>query len=227
MGILQPKNIYFLACLLAVLCLSSIRSFPVYGKLDFIVLDDAPWWKPWRPMINRVLADGEQPILSDVITSTVLRAVFAQKSVLFIHMHDPRCRQIDLQKLVKINQSHLHFMSPGALLLLFHDSGISPEYGENSAKRKRKQRVSLRQILAEAATKIAAQRKKIKTENDPYRCIINLHPFPASWVPEETGHWSGEWASHPSLYYAFRGKHGNDMIRLLKGNPPGNCFVYF
>lgn len=221
----QLKNIYFLSCLFLVICLSGIRSCPVYGKLDFILLNEAPWWKPWRPMINRVLSGGEQPILSDVITSTVLRAVFAQRAVIF--RHDHRFNQIDLQKFVDMNQPEMHFMSPGALLLLFNDIKISPESGENVTGGGAKQFDGFRQILAATAMKISAQRKIIKTENYPYRCIINLHPFPASWVPDETGHWSGEWASRPSLYYAFRGKHGNDMIRLLKVNPLGNCFVYY
>ena len=32
--------------------LSAIRSPPIYGKLDFLLLDNKPWWPDWEIIIN-------------------------------------------------------------------------------------------------------------------------------------------------------------------------------
>ena len=78
-------------------------------------------------------------------------------------------------------------------------------------------------ILSDAARAVARIRA---TAQKPYRCLINLHDFPPSWVPRETGHWSPDWA-RPSLIYTFHGKHGKEMRQLLHKDPPENCTVYF
>ena len=58
-------------------CLSAVRSAPVYGKLDFITLPNNPWWPRWRPMIEAVYQEPEyKPIYTDVITRYVLENIF-------------------------------------------------------------------------------------------------------------------------------------------------------
>lgn len=66
----------FLICLLAVLALSTVRSGPVYGKTDFILVDSSIWWKEWKPMITELYGGNYQKIFTDPMTQTVLRNVF-------------------------------------------------------------------------------------------------------------------------------------------------------
>ena len=58
--------------------IGSIRSGPVYGKLDFILVETRPWWNEWRPMIENLMKQKGKPIYSDALTSNVLNGVFNQ-----------------------------------------------------------------------------------------------------------------------------------------------------
>lgn len=214
------RKFFFLLCLLCIVVLSSVRSRPVYGKLDFLLVDGHPWWRPWQPMIEQVLQDGNTPILSDMATSTVLRAVFAQKAVSFRFVR--RYSHLDVDTLVEMNQGEKKNFPAGALVLLLDlenrklsSDATYPkqaEEGDNS---------SIVQLLAETARAMADRPGK-----HPYRCLINLHGFTPSWVPIETGHWSPQWAD-TARFYEFRGRHGKEMESLLMDNPPENCTVYF
>jgi len=77
----KGRTLYFVVCLLVVCFLGSIRSAPVWGKLDFILLDSRPWWPAWKPMVVKVLGQGDRPVYTDPITSTVFKGVFGQKTV--------------------------------------------------------------------------------------------------------------------------------------------------
>ncbi len=212
---------YFLCCLLAVVVLASIRSHPVYGKLDFYLLDGCPWWKSWRPMIEQTLADSStRPILSDMITDTVFRAVFAQPSPGF--RNDRLFSHIRVERFEKMNRIQSRLEPVGALLLLIGNrkSGAG---GKSHKSVCSEQRQYILTILTDAAREEALWRNNATS---PYRCIINIHDFTPSWVPVETHHWSPDWA-RPSLIYTFRGKHGKEMRQLLRREPPENCTVYF
>lgn len=212
------QKIYFVVCLFFIIGLSSIRSPFVYGKLDFILLDGRPWWKPWRPMIEEVLQAGEQPILTDFITSTVLRAVFAQKAVSFRYAH--YLAQIDVEELSSLNIEQRRLVPLGVLFLLLDD-----ELYSTSDKQAGEENRLIKEIMLDVAT--AAAEKPGKEEKEYlYRCLINLHGFIPSWVPTETGHWPLQWAE-PSLLYEFKGVRGEEMKQLLRDDPPGNCPVYF
>ena len=203
---------YFFCCLLAVVFLASIRSHPVYGKLDFYLLDGCPWWKSWRPMIEQTLADtSTRPILSDIITDTVFRVVFAQPSPGF--RNDRLFSHIRVERFVKMNRIRSRMEPVGALFLLLAN--------RKSAAGSELQNIIT--ILTDVAREEALWRKKTPP---PYRCIINIHDFTPSWVPVETRHWSPDWA-RPSLIYTFRGKHGKEMRQLLRREPLENCTVYF
>lgn len=109
------KNIYFLACLVLIFGLGSIRSSPVFGKLDFLFLPGRPWQDPWHTMIEDVVAQEEKPIVSDIITSTVFRAVFVQKAVAFRFTR--RYSRIDIARLEAENAQQRRAAGPLLLLL--------------------------------------------------------------------------------------------------------------
>ncbi len=205
------KNIYFLACLVVIFGLGTIRSSPVFGKLDFLLLPGRPWQDSWHSMIEEVVVQGEKPIVSDIITSTVFRAVFAQKAVAFRFTR--RYSRIDIASLETENAQQRRAIGP-LLLLLGNEQGVHQDSGGHP----------ITQLLIGAA---AAEKKAANVgERNPYRCLINLRSFPSSWVSEETGHWSWKW-SEPSMIYEFKGMRGKDMEQLLRDNPPENCTVYF
>ncbi len=204
------RKVYFFTCLVCLIGLSSVRSPPVYGKLDFLLLDGHPWWRPWHAMIEQVIAQGEQPIITDLATSTVLRAVFAQKTVAF--RGNRQYTHLDVDALVEMNRGEKKAFPVGALYILLSGGGNST--GDSSD-------LSLVRILIDVALKMAAMKEKY-----PYRCLINLQGFTPSWVPVETGHWSTQWAN-TSWFYEFMGMHGDDMEYLLKANPSKSCMVYY
>ena len=68
-------------CLIGLFFLSTIRSDPVYGKLDFILLESKPWWNDWKPMIQKLMKQNKKPIYTDALTSNVLNGVFNQLTV--------------------------------------------------------------------------------------------------------------------------------------------------
>lgn len=203
-----------------VLVLSSIRAFPVYGKLDFFLLDGRPWWKPWRSMIEETLIQGKQPILSDIITSSVLRAVFAQEAVAF--RFDRKYAQVDVEAYSILNAKQKNIPPMGGILLLLGNGpdAKSGEAGQPSSRGK-----SVMELMMELAKATLAP-VEIAEQQHPYRCLINLQGFKPSWVSKETGHWPWKWA-YPSELYEYRGLRGEDMNRLLRQEPPENCMVYF
>ena len=219
-GKFRCRNVYFLMCFIGVIGLSSIRSSPIYGKLDFLLLDGHPWWRPWRSMIEQVIAQGDQPIITDIATSTVLRAVFAQKAMAFRGTR--QYTHLDVDTLISMNRGKKKVLPVGALFVLletdwnstFKNSIVSKSAGIGND-------VALVRILADAAQRTAAMKGK-KT----YRCLINLHGFTPSWVPDETGHWSGQWAD-TAWFYEYKGRHDKEMISILKSFPPENCTVYY
>jgi len=72
---------WFALCLLMLISLSTVRSSPIYGKLDFILADSRTWWEEWQPMIER-LAKMDKPIYTDDVTSMVLHDIFNYNTAL-------------------------------------------------------------------------------------------------------------------------------------------------
>lgn len=71
------KSHYFTGCLITLIVLSGIRSSPIYGKTDFILLDSRPWWISWKPMIESAMKRSfNKPVLTDVVTGNVLHGIF-------------------------------------------------------------------------------------------------------------------------------------------------------
>jgi hypothetical protein len=83
LGSLPVNNIYIKGCLIFILIFGGIRSGPFYGKLDFISLESRPWWHEWKPMIENMLHQEREFIISDPITSLVMSGVFNQRILSF------------------------------------------------------------------------------------------------------------------------------------------------
>ncbi len=203
--------------------IGSMRSGPVYGKLDFLLLNGRPWWRPWRPMINAVLRKGTQPILSDMMTSSVMRGVFSQKTLLF--RFDRRYAPADVEVFSRLNRPRLtcSLLPVGALYLLLTNRE------KNMDKSCELTRITGKKRMIKMFAGIADLQGKGRRscQNDmPYRCVINLRGFPPSWVAEESGHWS-KWFSYTSSLYRYQGVKGRQLEFLLREYPPKNCMVFF
>lgn len=159
------KKIYFFVCLIGIIFLSSIRSGPIYGKFDFILLDPVPWWHGWQPMIENIVQQQEGILFTDALTANVMNAVF------------------------------------------------NTEISNNYQWRFKGSRLNIFDM----------DRRKNKKN---YRCVINLHGFPPSWVPGETHHWH-ICASQTLRYYHYNHIRGKALRKYLKQNPPVYCDVYF
>ena len=89
------KKSFFPVCLLVLILVSSIRSGPIYGKLDFTLLDSRPWWPEWEPEITKLIQKEKKvSIDTDPVTGTVLRGVFNQPA--------NRFRQLSRQSIMAV-----------------------------------------------------------------------------------------------------------------------------
>jgi len=205
------KSIIFLLSLVLVLLISTIRSGPVWGKLDFLLVENKPWWPAWEPMIDKVLDAGSQPVLSDPMTSTVLRGVFGQDVVYSrTTVHD---KILFVEKMSALNQPY--YFPSGALTLLLNNAGDEDRL--------------VAKIVVDYVNFIAEKKKNKITgwhPNAPYRCIINIRGFPSSWVPRETGHWSFRMAD-TKWFYRYNYGAVENIKQELENFPTENCEVFF
>jgi len=70
------RRIYCTVCLCLIIFISTIRSGPIYGKLDHIILDSRPWWNEWKAMIQNILKGDNSLLFTDPQTSAVMKGVF-------------------------------------------------------------------------------------------------------------------------------------------------------
>ncbi len=76
--------VFGLFCVVAIIGLSGVRSGPIYGKLDFYLVDNRPWWPDWGSMVNSVKSvQNLRKVRTDPVTATVLQSVFLQKAYFF------------------------------------------------------------------------------------------------------------------------------------------------
>lgn len=206
-------SFFFLSCLLMISA-SMIRSGPFYGKLDFLLLDKKPWWPAWKPMIEQTLKSGKQTILSDPMTSTVLRGVFGQSTIYGRKLS--YFKPLIVEKMDAENKPSYKGLPFAALILLLSEEPS----GENQ---------TVSELMAEY---VAHQKKAEKSEKNPffdektYRCIINIQGFRASWVPFETRHWN-PYLADTKWFYRYHYTHVADLKAELKKYPPENCMVFF
>jgi hypothetical protein len=210
----RVRIVYFGSCVLLLFLLAGVRSGPVYGKLNFLLLDSKPWWPEWRPMVTEVIASGRQPVLTDPTTSAVFGGVFAQDTVFQRRLnHQPF---LYVENLEFLNRSTVSMVPFGALLLLQEDT-----YQANRAMRQ-----TLIDLVTDNSRTDAGILPGTVDKEYPFRCVINVHGFTPSWVAGETTHWE------PSLaetvwFYRYDGSRGSQLISRLRKDPPQNCTVFF
>ena len=82
------RNLFWLVCLAGLVGLSTIRSHPVYGKIDFYLLDGRPWWPGWKALVMHSQTNGKTPIYTDYVTGYyVLYSVFGETPLADMFRH--------------------------------------------------------------------------------------------------------------------------------------------
>ena len=76
------RNHFWLACLAGIICLATIRSHPVYGKIDFYLLNGRPWWPKWKTLVTDVRTLGNSPVYTDYVTGSILGGIFGEVPLL-------------------------------------------------------------------------------------------------------------------------------------------------
>jgi len=70
------RNVFFVSCLCIFVAFSSIRSKPVYGKLDFITINSTAWREEWQLLIKNLAGMTQTPLVTDYITAAILYDIF-------------------------------------------------------------------------------------------------------------------------------------------------------
>lgn len=162
------NGLFLPSCLICFAVISRMQSAPLYGKLDFIMVDSRKWWDAWQPMIEEVVNWQKEEIETDYITGYVLHAVF----------HVP----------LKYNNFNL--------------------------------------LSVEVAPKRSVEHMIQNSNDERIGCLINLHGFPPTWVPQVTGHWSSG-LSQPVFLYQADTQEDMSLSRYLQENSLGTCYVFF
>lgn len=93
------RNLFWLACLASVVGLATVRSHPVYGKIDFYLLDGRPWWPGWKSLVTNTGTNHNIPVYSDYATSYILGGVFGEVPLLDVIRNRPPILYIeDMEK---------------------------------------------------------------------------------------------------------------------------------
>ncbi len=208
-------QIFFLSIVFsAFLFVSSIRTFPFYGKLDFYRLDSKPWWPKWKIGIEELFARGKGEVLTDPITGMVIRGVFGRPAVI------PRGKNNQQLLLVEEMDEQCgprqKMIFPAPLILLL--SNVSNE-----------SRTELYDILTSYATTEKRRNTNIFnfSENEyPRHCLVNIRGFSYSWVPSESRHWNPG-ISKTKWFYRYHNTHVAGLEQELRKYPPQNCIVLY
>lgn len=201
--------LWYLCCCIALLACASIRSAPVYGKLDFILVDSKPWWPAWKPMIDELFDADDRPIVTDATTSTVLNSVFNLDTVYFRRIAFPLILHIEQ---LELDNKPLSASLPfGAYMLLERESSKHPsENGQNEVSFP-----EWRQALEASAG----------NGGRPFHCVVNLEGFTPSWVSWETLHWN-PFLAYTSSHYRYHSLRNDALIKELQTVKLQNCKVY-
>jgi len=81
------RNSFWLVCLAGIIGLATIRSHPVYGKIDFFLLNGRPWWPDWEALVTSTGNGGNVPVYTDYVTGSILGGVFGKVPVLDVIRH--------------------------------------------------------------------------------------------------------------------------------------------
>lgn len=92
-------RIFYPFAVISIICLAGIRSTPIYGKLDFILLEGKPWGNQWDALFDDISEEPSLQLITDPVTETVLNAVYLKSSEDVRTLR--RERQIDIEKIEK------------------------------------------------------------------------------------------------------------------------------
>ena len=93
------RNLFWLVCLASVIGLATVRSHPVYGKIDFYLLDGRPWWPSWKPLVTYTRTNDNTPVYTDYATAYILGGVFGEVPLLDVIGNRPTTLYIeDMEK---------------------------------------------------------------------------------------------------------------------------------
>ncbi len=208
-------QIFFLSIVFsAFLFVSSIRTFPFYGKLDFYRVDSKPWWPKWKIGIEELFARGKGEVLTDPITGMVIRGVFGRPVVISSGKNNQQLLLVEEMDEQCGPRQKTIFAAPLILLL----SDVSNE-----------SRTEFYKILTSYANTEKRRRTNIFnfSENEyPRHCLVNIRGFTYSWVPTESRHWNPG-ISKTRWFYRYHYTHVADLEQELRKYPPQNCIVLY
>ena len=98
--VLLSRNHFWLACLAGIICLATIRSHPVYGKIDFYLVDGRPWWPEWKTLVRNVRSFDNRPVYTDYVTGSILGGVFGEVILLEV-MRSRKITTLDIDDMEK------------------------------------------------------------------------------------------------------------------------------
>ena len=81
------NKMFYIFCLSSVFFLGMIRSYPIYGKIDFLLLNGRPWWPTWETLILKAREGGDTFAYTDHATSYVLTGVFGKRTVTNVELN--------------------------------------------------------------------------------------------------------------------------------------------
>ncbi len=190
------KHFYFVFVFVLVVLIASIRSAPIYGKLDFLLLDSKRWWPEWQPMVVEVLEQGTRPVYTDPTTSLIFNGIFGQQTVIGRYHPTP----MFVEAMDRLNTPIPQVVPWGAYTILLN---VTPD-------------------VFLTAQKSSADSVEWAY---PFRCVINLQSFTPTWVPVETNHWSTNFADS-GWFYRYNGTSNSEMLIRLREQSPNNCMVF-
>ena len=79
---LLKKNLFFCISSIVLITLGSMRSSPLYGKIDFFFVEGKPWWPSWKNLITQTREKSETALYTDYVTAYVLAGVYGEKPLI-------------------------------------------------------------------------------------------------------------------------------------------------
>lgn len=220
------KILFVAACGFCMVMISMVRSEPVYGKLDFILVDSKNWWHEMRPMFEEVLTEGSQPIITDWTTGFIFERCFGQE--LYEFGQNAKYLQLNIFTINRINRPFSERASLQSIytLLLLADTGTK-------AKETNTQPLDDEVFAPEPLLdQNEADDEEVIRPKRPYRCVVNLKGFTPTWVPKETRHWPASMAQTLGYYYLpIEGgekpiTNHERFISRLESSHIDNCQIY-
>ena len=104
------RNCFWFFCLAGIISLATIRSPPIYGKLDFFLLDGRPWWPGWKELVTDSRTKGKTPIYTDYVTGYILGGVFGETPLLLETVRN-RMPILYIEDMEKNEFSENHFIN--------------------------------------------------------------------------------------------------------------------